>query len=55
MPDPRHEREKKLLVYDASMHHYETDPPSWREVRPEHYVLANSSEYEAYKKLYRDR
>ena len=55
MPDPRHEREKKLLVYDASMHHYETDPPSWREVRPEHYVLANSSEYEAYKKLYSDR
>ena len=55
MPDPRHEREKKLLVYDASMHHYEADPPSWREVRPEHYVLANSSEYEAYKKLYRDR
>ncbi len=55
MPDPRHEREKKLLVYAASMHHYETDPPSWREVRPEHYVLANSSEYEAYKKLYRDR
>lgn len=55
MPDPRHEREKKLLIYDSSMHHYETDPPSWREVRPEHYVLANSSEYEAYKKLYRDR
>lgn len=55
MPDPRHEREKKLLIYDTSMHHYETDPPSWREVRPEHYVLANSSEYEAYKKLYRDR
>ena len=55
MPDPRHEREKKLLIYDTSMHHYETDPPSWREVRPEHYVLANSSEYEAYKKLHRDR
>ena len=54
MPDPRHEKEKKLLVYDASMHHYETDKPSWREVRPEHYVLANGSEYEAYKKLYRD-
>ena len=54
MPDPRHERGKKLLVYDASMHHYETDKPSWREVRPEHYVLANGSEYEAYKKLYRD-
>ena len=53
MPDPRHEREKKLLVYDASMHHYKTDLPSWREVRPEHYVLANSSEYEAYKKRYR--
>lgn len=53
MPDPRHEREKKLLVYDASMHHYETEKPSWREVRPEHYVLANSSEYEEYRKRYR--
>lgn len=52
MPDPRHEKEKKLLVYDPSMHDYSTDRPGWREVRPEHFVLANQKEYEEYKKLY---
>lgn len=54
MPDPRHEREKKLLVYDADAHDYTNDKPSWREVRSEHYVLANQREYEEYRKLYKD-
>lgn len=52
MPDPRHEKDKKLLVYDPSMHDYSTDRPGWREVRPDHFVLANQKEYEEYKKLY---
>lgn len=52
MPDPRHERKKKLLVYDPSVHDYDKEKPSWREVRPEHFVLANQREEEEYRKLY---
>ncbi len=44
MPDPRHEKEKKLLVYEPDMHDYEKEPPKWRELRPEHFVLANERE-----------
>lgn len=46
MPDPRHEKDKKLLVYDPACHDYETHKPQWMEVRPEHYVLANQREFE---------
>lgn len=52
MPDPKHEKEKKLVVYDPAMHDYKTDAPAWREVRKEHYVLANQKEYEEYRKIY---
>ena len=49
MPDPVAERRKKLLVYDPSCHHYETDPPRWTEVEPGHFVLANKEEEERYR------
>lgn len=49
MPDPRYERKKKLFVYDAQMHDYENNPPSWREVTPEHFVLANEEEVREWK------
>lgn len=52
MPDPKYERKKKLLVYDPSIHDYSQEKPSWREVRPEHFVLANQREEEEYRKLY---
>ncbi len=54
MPDPRYEKEKKLLVYDPSVHDYSTDNPSWQEIRPEHFVLANQKEAAEYRKLYKD-
>ncbi|MCI9094845.1 MAG: ABC transporter ATP-binding protein [Lachnospiraceae bacterium] len=44
MPDPRHEKEKKLLVYEPEMHDYTSQPPTWMELRPEHFVLANEKE-----------
>ena len=44
MPDPKHEREKKLLVYDPDMHDYSTGEPEWRELRPGHFVLADEKE-----------
>lgn len=54
MPDPKHERDKKLMVYDPSIHDYTTDQPFWQEIRKEHFVLANKKEAEEYKKLYQD-
>ncbi len=52
MPDPKHEKEKKLLVYEPSVHDYSQDEASWQEIRKEHFVLANQKEAEAYKQLY---
>lgn len=44
IPDPRLERKKKRLIYHESLHDYETDKPSWREITPGHFVLANKQE-----------
>ena len=49
LPNPEAERDKELLVYDPSMHHYEEDAPVWTELLPGHYVLANQEEISAYK------
>ena len=46
MPDPRRERQKKLLVYDPAMHDYAGEAPQWRELRPEHFVLCSAAEAE---------
>lgn len=51
LPDPKHEREKKLMVYDPA-NEDRTDPPFWQEIRKKHYVLANKKEAKEYKKLY---
>jgi oligopeptide transport system ATP-binding protein len=50
MPDPRYERNKKLVVYDPSVHDYTTDKPSWVEILPEHFVYANERELEEYRR-----
>ena len=44
MPDPAHERNKQLTVYDPAMHDYDDNPPSWQEIRPGHFILANERE-----------
>lgn len=44
MPDPIHERQKKLTVYDPAIHDYDVNPPKWQEIRPGHFVLANERE-----------
>ena len=45
-PDPRRERQKKLLVYDPAMHDYSREAPQWRELRPAHFVLCSAAEAE---------
>lgn len=52
MPDPKREKEKKLLIYDPSVHEYGEDKPFWQEIRPGHYVLANRKEAGEYKRMY---
>lgn len=54
MPDPKHEKEKKLMVYDPAVHDYSAQKPSWMEIRKDHFVLANEKEAEEYRKLYKD-
>ena len=49
-PNPDVERDRGLLVYDESMHHYDQQKPSWQEVEPGHFILANDPEMEEYRK-----
>ena len=49
-PDPIAERQKQLIVYDPSCHHYsETNQPRWEEVCPGHYVLGSAEELDSYR------
>ncbi len=50
MADPAREKKKTLLVYDPSVHDYSVDAPLWEEVEPEHFVLGNERELDAYRK-----
>ncbi|MDD3981206.1 MAG: ABC transporter ATP-binding protein [Spirochaetales bacterium] len=52
MPDPDVEKQKRLIVYDPSEHDYSKEEPSWREVFPGHFVLANSKEELAHRAAY---
>ncbi len=49
-PNPDVERNRGLLVYDESMHHYDQQKPSWQEIEPDHFILANDPEMEEYRK-----
>ena len=50
-PDPIAERNKKLLVYDPSCHHYsDTNVPTWQEILPGHFILASDEEMAQYQK-----
>ncbi len=49
VPDPDIERDKKVVVYDPSMHDYETDKPTWAEIRPGHFIWANQAELAQYR------
>lgn len=49
IPDPEIERQKKLLVYDPSMHDYSVDKPTWNEILPGHFVYANEAELAGYR------
>ena len=48
-PDPAIERNKKLVVYDPSIHDYSTDKPQWVEISPGHFVYGNEKELDGYR------
>ena len=51
IPDPKVERNKKIIVYNAmETHHYvKSDAPQLVEIEPGHFVRCNTPELEAYK------
>ncbi|MGE5578566.1 MAG: ATP-binding cassette domain-containing protein [Bacillota bacterium] len=49
-PDPRVEREKRVMVYDPSCHDYSTDKPSFVEIVEGHFVYGNQPELDLYRK-----
>ena len=48
MPDPEYERHKVLKIYDPSIHYYTVDTPSFRKIRPGHFIWANDKEFKDY-------
>ena len=50
-PNPYLEREKKLVVYDPSIHDYSVDQPIWCEIAPDHFVYGNQAELADYQQV----
>ena len=50
IPDPILERKKVLKVYDPDQHDYSVEKPEMVEIKPGHFVWANKTEVEKYKK-----
>ena len=49
-PDPAHERRRKRISYNSSIHKYDEgeNKPHYFEVRPNHFVYCSDAEYPAY-------
>lgn len=49
LPDPIYEKARKRIAYNPlAEHDYTVDQPSFREVKPGHFVMCNQAEYEKY-------
>lgn len=49
LPDPEYERRRKRTTYDPlAQHDYDTDKPSFREVKAGHFVYCNDAEFARY-------
>ena len=48
MPNPSYEKQKQPIAYDESVHDYSVDKPTWQELEPGHFVLANQQERDRY-------
>jgi len=52
VPDPLIEKNKKLFVYDTSIHDYSVDKPSMVNMGSGHFVYGNSKEIAHYREIY---
>ena len=51
LPDPKRERSRRRMVYDAlAEHDYSKDKPSMRQISPGHFVYCNAEEARRYQK-----
>lgn len=49
LPDPIYEKSRKRIVYNPLVEHdYSVDKPTFREIKPGHFVQCNDAEYEKY-------
>jgi ABC-type oligopeptide transport system ATPase subunit len=53
-PNPLSEKNRERILYDPSVHDYETDKPALRELKPGHMVYCNEAELVEYKKNLKD-
>ena len=51
VPDPRIEKEKKLLVYSPEMHDYSVEKPELTDLGNGHFVFGSPSEIDEYKRI----
>ena len=49
LPDPVYEKTRQRIVYNPlAEHDYSVDKPSFREIKPGHFVMCNDAEFEKY-------
>ncbi len=48
-PDPEMEKQKKLFVYNPSIHDYSVDKPVWEEILEGHFIYGNQKELDQYR------
>ena len=52
LPDPIYEKTRQRIVYNPlAAHDYTVDQPSFREVKPGHFVMCNDAEFAEYQKI----
>ena len=52
LPDPIYEKQRKRIVYNPlAAHDYSQQQPTFREVKPGHFVMCNDAEYDEYMKI----
>ena len=55
LPDPIYEKSRKRIVYNPlAEHDYTVDKPSFREIRPGHFVQCNDAEFDRYSREIKD-
>lgn len=55
LPDPHYEKKRKRIIYNPLIDHdYSIDKPQMREIKPEHLIYCNETEFELYKKNLND-